>query len=293
MVESPPGGCAGLPVVGGELGLPDFWWLTVPAAALFVLVVPALRRRPIAATGVVTIALVVGMAGRPLGHVSVAFFWARSPGDALADRHVCNRDREGRSSDLRGFGKATVDEDPDGTRLSRSTSASRGYYDSGEAIQPTEPTIPRPEIPRRIPSADGWGEFTRTLTTVNGVDLPPRNAPPPITVPLPPATKAMVDCVEKCLGMPLVITGAAEKKGHLRDSKHPSGEAADFSFAKNPGLQNKAEKFFCCAAKCGFKYGETDPTPPHFHIQVPPGKKGGPGLIPTLPNATCTALGCE
>jgi len=131
------------------------------------------------------------------------------------------------------------------------------------------------------------------VNRVDALGVSTYNAPPPITVPLPPATKAMVDCVEKCLGMPLVITGAAEKKGHLRNSKHPSGEAADFSFAKNPGLQNKAEKFFCCAAKCGFKYGETDPKPPHFHIQVPPGKKGGPGLIPTLPNATCTALGCE
>jgi hypothetical protein len=103
----------------------------------------------------------------------------------------------------------------------------------------------------------------------------------------------MVKCLEKCLGIPLVVTGGAEAAGHAPGSKHPSGEAADFSFKSNPGLRNKAEKFFCCAAQCGFKYGEPERRPPHFHIQIPPGKRGGPGEIPTLPNATCTALGCE
>jgi RHS repeat-associated protein len=118
------------------------------------------------------------------------------------------------------------------------------------------------------------------------------NKPPPATVPLPPTTKAMVDCLEKCLGIPLVVTGGAEKTGHLKGSKHGSGEAADFGFNSNPALPANKDKFFCCAAKCGFEYGEDDPTPPHFHIQIPKGKLGGSGLIPTLPNPTCTALGC-
>jgi len=122
-VSRSTGGCAGIPPVGDELGLPDFWWLMVPAAALFVLVVPGLRRRPIAATGVVTIALVAGAAGLARSEiVSVAFFWVHTdhlgtplavtdtPANPAAAKVVWRATYE-------AFGKATVDEDPDGDQV--------------------------------------------------------------------------------------------------------------------------------------------------------------------------------
>lgn len=44
------------------------------------------------------------------------------------------------------------------------------------------------------------------------------NAPPPRTVPLPPAVEAKVVCLENCLGTQLVITGGAEQTGHSKGS---------------------------------------------------------------------------
>ncbi len=49
----------------------------------------------------------------------------------------------------------------------------------------------------------------------------------------------------------------------------------------------KAEgRFFCCAKKCGFQYGQTEyGKGPHFHIQTIPGvNTGGRG---ELPENTC------
>ena len=122
-VRRATGSCAGLPLLGDELGLPDAWWLIAPAAALFVLLVPALRRRPIAATGVVTIALVAGAAGvARSGIVSVEFFWVHTdhlgtplavtdtPADPAAAKVVWRASYE-------SFGRATVDEDPDGDEV--------------------------------------------------------------------------------------------------------------------------------------------------------------------------------
>jgi RHS repeat-associated protein len=118
------------------------------------------------------------------------------------------------------------------------------------------------------------------LGSIDPLGLFRYNAPPPVTVPVPPDVEAMVLCLERCLGIDLVITGGAEKGGHHPGSKHYSGEAVDFSFKRNPSLSSQKNKFFCCAMKCGFNYGEQEPNPPHYHIQTVPGKRGGSGDIP-------------
>ncbi len=109
------------------------------------------------------------------------------------------------------------------------------------------------------------------------------NAPPPRTVPVPAAVEAKVGCLENCLGIELVITGGAEKQGHSRGSKHYSGQAVDFGFNSNPGIQNRANDFFCCASRCGFDYGQTEVgRGPHYHLQTVPGLG-----VPRIPTDTC------
>ena len=166
LVESPPGGCAGLPPLGGELGLPDFWWLTVPAAALFVLLVPALRRRPIAATGVVTIALVAGSVGvARSGIVSVEFFWVHTDhlGTPLA---VTDTPADPATADVvwratyEAFGKATVDEDPDGDQVSVSLNVRfpGQYYDAESGLHYNFYRYYDPAVGRYL-SADPIGQI--------------------------------------------------------------------------------------------------------------------------------------
>jgi RHS repeat-associated protein len=108
------------------------------------------------------------------------------------------------------------------------------------------------------------------------------NRPPPDTVPVGPDLEAKVVCLENCLGITLVITGGAEQSGHSQGSQHYNGQAVDFGFNSNPGIQSLADKFFCCAAKCGFKFGQTEyGRGPHYHLQAVPGNRGGHGEIPT------------
>jgi RHS repeat-associated protein len=141
-VSESTGGCAGLPPSGHELGLPDFWWLMVPGAALFVLLVPGLRRRPIAATGVVTIALVGGAVGVARSDiVSVEFFWVHTDhlGTPLA---VTDTPADPATTDVvwrasyEVFGKVTVDEDPDGDQVLVSLNARfpGQYYDDESGL---------------------------------------------------------------------------------------------------------------------------------------------------------------
>jgi hypothetical protein len=118
------------------------------------------------------------------------------------------------------------------------------------------------------------------------------NKPPPDTVPVPADVEQKIVCIENCLGRQLVITGGAETKGHGAKSRHYVGEAADFGFNSNLGLRSDPKKFFCCAAKCGFKFGQTEGGKgPHFHIQVGLGKHGGPGEIPKDGSDSCECKG--
>jgi RHS repeat-associated protein len=110
------------------------------------------------------------------------------------------------------------------------------------------------------------------------------NKPPPDTVPLPPAVEAMVLCVQRCLGIPLIVTGGAEKKGHSRGSKHYSGQAVDFGFNSNPGIRGRSKDFFCCALQCGFGWGQTEHGKgPHYHVQTVPGLS-----VPPISSQGCT-----
>ncbi|MGE0278704.1 MAG: RHS repeat-associated core domain-containing protein [Nitrospiraceae bacterium] len=109
------------------------------------------------------------------------------------------------------------------------------------------------------------------------------NAPPPRTVPVPPAVEAMVVCLENCLGIQIVITGGAEQQGHSTGSKHYSGQAVDVGFYSNPGIQSRSKEFFCCALQCGFDYGQTEGgRGPHYHLQTVPGLG-----VPRIPRDAC------
>ncbi|SMN12578.1 hypothetical protein SPBRAN_2 [uncultured Candidatus Thioglobus sp.] len=98
----------------------------------------------------------------------------------------------------------------------------------------------------------------------------------------------MVVCIEGCLKKRLIVTGGSEQTGHNEGSKHYTSKAADFGFGSNPGINKLATKFFCCAAQCDFKYGETEGD--HYHIQTVLGLNGGNGDIPKNPGE-CRA--CE
>jgi hypothetical protein len=88
----------------------------------------------------------------------------------------------------------------------------------------------------------------------------------------------------------LVITGGAEKYCdprnplrlcHSPNSEHYNGNAVDFGFGANRGIERMRGRFFCCAAKCGFQFGQTEGgRGPHYHIQTVPGRLGGRGEIP-------------
>lgn len=111
------------------------------------------------------------------------------------------------------------------------------------------------------------------------------NQPPPGTLPLPPDTAAQVNCLESCLGIPLTVTGGAECEGHITGSAHCRGEAVDFSFKRNPQLWGMKKKFMFCACKCKFEFGQEEANPPHYHVQIGPGKGGSRGELP--------ACGCQ
>lgn len=133
----------------------------------------------------------------------------------------------------------------------------------------------------KTPGQD-WVEIN-TLIFKDPYGLFRYNAPPPRTVPLSPAMESKVLCLENCMGITLVITGGAEQQGHSKGSKHYSGDAVDFGFNSNPGIQGQSKKFFCCAFQCGFGYGQTEGgRGAHYHLQVIPGLG-----VPKIPSDAC------
>jgi hypothetical protein len=89
-----------------------------------------------------------------------------------------------------------------------------------------------------------------------------------------------------CLGVPLVVTGGAEKSGHTQHSKHYTGQAVDFGFNSNPGIGSESNQFFCCAINCGIRWGWVEGPkqhrPPHYHVQTDPGNG-----VPKIPAEVC------
>ena len=143
------------------------------------------------------------------------------------------------------------------------------------------------------------GNSLATFVDPNGLaryGRPEYNAPPPRTEPVPLDLEWKVTCLELCLDKDLIVTGGSEKycdptqpnkMCHTPNSQHYNGNAVDFGFSANPGIQGMRKKFFCCAASCGFKYGQTETKPPHYHLQTVPGTGGGSGEIPTNPSKDC------
>ena len=94
-------------------------------------------------------------------------------------------------------------------------------------------------------------------------------------------TLTFAECVEKCAGFELTVTGGSEKTGHSEGSKHYTGEACDFSDAKNPKLDNDTvDKCYEECAKDDY-YGQKEGGDyPHWHFQVVPGIGNAKGLKP-------------
>ena len=114
------------------------------------------------------------------------------------------------------------------------------------------------------------------LSAIDQFGLFTYNKPPPDTVPVSADMEAKVTCIEKCIGIPLVVTGGAEKfkpNGklyHSKNSIHYSGKAVDFGFVSNPKLESHAKDFLCCSLGCGMKYGQKEGSPnfpPQIHLQ--------------------------
>jgi RHS repeat-associated protein len=108
------------------------------------------------------------------------------------------------------------------------------------------------------------------------------------TKPPNPETQMMIQCIESCLGQTLVVTGGSEctssgqhVPGGVVGSKHCTGNAADFGFNSNPGLNNLKKRFMCCAKQCGAGFAQQEPRNGHFHVQRGAGKGGSSGELPS------------
>ena len=115
------------------------------------------------------------------------------------------------------------------------------------------------------------------------------NKPPPDTVPVPFELEAKVTCVEKCMGISLIVTGGAEKTGHTKNSLHYSALAVDFGFNSNPGIKSRSNDFLCCALGCGLKFGQVE-GPPKFPPQIHLQDVLGNGISKEISQSTC---GCK
>jgi RHS repeat-associated protein len=102
---------------------------------------------------------------------------------------------------------------------------------------------------------------------------------------VPPATGpllGLLNCIQKCVGRDLRITSTTEERGP--NTPHGRGVAADITWDPDADF---AKKLLCCAARCGAGYGldegrnpSSRSTGPHFHVQLPPGLRGGRGDLP-------------
>jgi len=126
--------------------------------------------------------------------------------------------------------------------------------------------------------------------------IPP---PPPIPVKLPPwygpssthhpaipsaALGKLLNCIGRCYGQPLMINSTSESDpavGHVANTPHGRGEAADIAYPTNP------DSLLCCASDCGAGKAideKKNPSPlstgPHIHIQLFPGPGGNRGDLP-------------
>ena len=91
----------------------------------------------------------------------------------------------------------------------------------------------------------------------------------------------MVDCIEFKTHLPIQITSTTDS--HDSNTPHTNGVGVDLHY-DNPMA---TKSILCAAAGCGAGFGldenEHPSHPwvaPHIHLQIPAGKKGGPGDLP-------------
>lgn len=104
-------------------------------------------------------------------------------------------------------------------------------------------------------------------------------------VPAPsPVLDALLKCIEARAGVQLFVTSTAEPiRQHPEGTPHRLGVAVDVRY--QPG---NADKILCSAGACGAGYGLDEakhPSPQstgdHIHLQIPEGRNGGHGDIPS------------
>lgn len=111
-------------------------------------------------------------------------------------------------------------------------------------------------------------------------------------VPAPsPALDALLTCIEGCYGQSFTVTSTTDY--HDANTPHGRGLAADIRYPSDPG------RFLCCAGKCGAGFGLDEKihpsaraTAPHIHVQIPPGKNGGRGDLPSNYSACSPMMAC-
>jgi RHS repeat-associated protein len=89
------------------------------------------------------------------------------------------------------------------------------------------------------------------------------------------ATSNMLQCMDRCTGTDLEISGAREG-GHSQGSAHETGQACDISKRGNPGLSRPTVQQ--CFAQCApnRSYGQEESN--HYHLQTRPGRGGATGF---------------
>lgn len=119
---------------------------------------------------------------------------------------------------------------------------------------------------------------------------PPWYGPATRHHPAPPSPQLgkLLDCIAHNYGQPIFYNSTSEfdpKVGHIPDTPHGRGEAADIEYPSNPA---DADKILCAAAGCGAGFGKDEgkhpsakSSGPHVHVQLGPGKLGGHGDLPS------------
>ena len=115
-------------------------------------------------------------------------------------------------------------------------------------------------------------------------------------IPAPsPEIDALLNCIESRTGLRLTVTSTSTiSKVHAAGTPHARGVAVDLRYPTNP---SDAGKILCAAGACGAEFAldeaqhpSAHATGPHIHIQIPRGKGGGRG---DLPSKTCGNGNCD
>jgi RHS repeat-associated protein len=120
------------------------------------------------------------------------------------------------------------------------------------------------------------------------------NTDPNISNPSPQMHN-LLTCIERLLGISFTVTSTYRPSAA---GPHGFGQAADIRY-RGPGSSSfSSSDFMCFAARCGAGFGLDEfqnPSPgatgPHIHIQIPPGKNGSRGDLPS--SCSSPSSGCS